>query len=243
VTFLFTDIEGVDARTAATRGGEVVEHEQRRPRVGARRDRPAARGSRLRPAHQMKAILGTDSGDRFGASRGDSRRAGLTAERSCDRELPASRERPVKAPSRSGPRRPLGILRDLRVAVLRPDNTPRVRDGYISLGTRGHGRARKTRRESTICRRNMIESARPCPPVLPTNLHGKEGVDGSSPSEGFDKVPANWHFIVVCLLNTRTHSGHICGTRDAPRRLATPADTVPQPKPEQVARLKPCSGS
>ena len=25
-------------------------------------------------------------------------------------------------------------------------------------------------------------------------LHAKEGVDGSSPSEGFDEMPANWHF-------------------------------------------------
>ena len=55
-------------------------------------------------------------------------------------------------------------------------------------------------------------------------LHGKEGVDGSSPSEGLPKVPANWDFIVVRTLNTRTHSGHICGTRDAPRHLATSAD-------------------
>jgi hypothetical protein len=32
---------------------------------------------------------------------------------------------------------------------------------------------------------------------LPEPFHGKEGVDGSSPSEGFHKVPANWHFAVV----------------------------------------------
>ena len=60
---------------------------------------------------------------------------------------------------------------------------------------------------------------------LVEHLHGKEGVDGSSPSEGFSKVPANRHFVVVCVLNTRTHSGHICGTRDAPRRLAASSDT------------------
>jgi hypothetical protein len=29
-------------------------------------------------------------------------------------------------------------------------------------------------------------------------LHGKEGVDGSSPSEGLGKVPANRDFNVVC---------------------------------------------
>jgi hypothetical protein len=57
------------------------------------------------------------------------------------------------------------------------------------------------------------------------NFHGKEGVDGSSPSEGLPKVPANRHFVVVYPLNTRTHSGHICGTRDVPRRLAPLSDT------------------
>jgi hypothetical protein len=51
---------------------------------------------------------------------------------------------------------------------------------------------------------------------LPIGAYGKEGVDGSSPSEGLPKVPANPHFVVVCPSNTRTHSGHICGTRDAP---------------------------
>jgi hypothetical protein len=30
----------------------------------------------------------------------------------------------------------------------------------------------------------VIASAQPCTPVPPPNLHGKEGVDGSSPSEG-----------------------------------------------------------
>jgi hypothetical protein len=60
---------------------------------------------------------------------------------------------------------------------------------------------------------------------LPPRFHGKEGVDGSSPSEGLPKVPANRHFVVVYSANTRTHSGHICGTRDARRRLASSSDT------------------
>ncbi len=41
-------------------------------------------------------------------------------------------------------------------------------------------------------------------------------------------MPGNRHFIVVCRWNTRTHFGHICGTRDAARRLATPLDTALQ---------------
>jgi hypothetical protein len=35
----------------------------------------------------------------------------------------------------------------------------------------------------------VIACARPCPPRPTRNLHGKEGVDGSSPSEGSAKAP------------------------------------------------------
>jgi hypothetical protein len=73
--------------------------------------------------------------------------------------------------------------------VLRSDNGPRVRDGYIRESTCGHARALPTHAHRPICRRNVIASARPCPPVPPGNLHGKEGVDGSSPSEGSAKAP------------------------------------------------------
>jgi len=75
---------------------------------------------------------------------------------------------------------------------------------------------------------------------LPPNLDGKEGVDGSSPSEGLSKVPAKWHFIVVCPLNTRTHSGHIRGTRDASRRLATPSDTTSSARDDRMGRQNAC---
>jgi hypothetical protein len=74
--------------------------------------------------------------------------------------------------------------------VLQTDNEPRVRDGYISAGTRGQARALKAQREGAICRNYVILSDRTCPPVPLRNLHGKEGVDGSSPSEGFRKRPA-----------------------------------------------------
>ena len=69
--------------------------------------------------------------------------------------------------------------------------------------------------------------------------HGKEGVDGSSPSEGLPKVPANRHFVVVCPLNTRTHSGHICGTRDALRRLASSSDTSVTRRVDGLTRKSP----
>jgi hypothetical protein len=70
----------------------------------------------------------------------------------------------------------------LSVACLQTDNDPRVRDGYISLDTRGHARALKTRREGLICRKNVAAGARSCPPVPLLNLHGKEGVAGSTRS-------------------------------------------------------------
>ena len=48
----------------------------------------------------------------------------------------------------------------------------------------------------------MVASARPCPPVPPRNLHGKEGVDGSSPSEGFTKLLQNRLAALIVLLVT-----------------------------------------
>jgi hypothetical protein len=34
---------------------------------------------------------------------------------------------------------------------------------------------------------------------LPETFHGKEGVDGSSPSEGFRKNPGNWHVVLPVM--------------------------------------------
>ena len=91
---------------------------------------------------------------------------------------------------------------------------------------------------------NGSDSRKPLPWAatrLPEAFHGKEGVDGSSPSEGFNKVPANWRFVVVYPLNTRTHSGHIRGTRDARRRLATPPDACVQGRREHIEPRRPCN--
>src|SRR5215207_8615815 len=89
--------------------------------------------------------------------------------------------------------------------------------------------------------RKRLRRAKPvavrCQRLRP-RFHGK--VDGSSPSEGFTKVPANRHFVVVYQPNTRTHSGHICGTRDASRRLATPSDTTSRARRNRVHRRNPC---
>jgi hypothetical protein len=75
-------------------------------------------------------------------------------------------------------------LRHRSLLVLQTDNEPRVRDGYTNLSTGGHARAQPTRREAAIYRKNVAAHAGPCPPLPPQDLHRKEGVDGSSPSEG-----------------------------------------------------------
>jgi hypothetical protein len=80
------------------------------------------------------------------------------------------------------------------LSVWQSDNDPRVRDGYLNLGACGYARALSAHVKGRACRKNMITSDRACTPIQPLNLHGKEGVDGSSPSEGFDEMPANRHF-------------------------------------------------
>ncbi len=79
------------------------------------------------------------------------------------------------------------------LSVLHTDNGARVRDGYISVGMRGYARAWQTHLEDEICREILAARARLCPSVPRLNLHGKEGVSGSSPEEGLKvtKAPAN----------------------------------------------------
>jgi hypothetical protein len=142
--------------------------------------------------------------------------------------------------SRSWPQERSSLARGWPPPVLRTDNERRVRDGYVRLSTCGHRRALPTHSECQICRRNMLVSVRPCPPVPPHNLHGKEGDDGSSPSEGFPKRPANRYLSVAFTKNTQTHSGHICGTRGAQRRLATLSDSPFRPIHNRVDPRNPC---
>jgi hypothetical protein len=61
----------------------------------------------------------------------------------------------------------------------------------------------------------MAASARPCTPVPLQNLHGKEGVDGSSPSEGFAKSPANRQFLSPHW-QTAVTRGHARGLAGVP---------------------------
>ena len=51
------------------------------------------------------------------------------------------------------------------------------------------------RKNWPCCRESALASDRPWPcSRSPTILHGKAGVNGSSPLEGFAKCPANWGF-------------------------------------------------
>ena len=98
--------------------------------------------------------------------------------------------------SRSQPKRGVGAEVTIAVVVAShprwacvvcfENNVPRVRDGYITPSAGGHTRALlATRLRGPICRTNVLANDRTCTPLPPQNLHGKEGVDGSSPSEGF----------------------------------------------------------
>ena len=78
---------------------------------------------------------------------------------------------------------------------------------------------------------------------LPIWAHGKEGVDGSSPSEGFRKRPARWRFVFArqaASSHRRTQDRHILGAenletfgseaferRDALRRAGEWLGTLP----------------
>src|SRR5438094_7229724 len=129
-----------------------------------------------------------DGGRRLGPCRGA---PGARVERPGQ---PAAASRPARACatyclSRSGE-----LALDLSLSVSRTDNARRVRDGYISLSACGHPRALATHAEGPICTTNVLANDRACTRIPPRNFHGKEGVDGSSPSEGFPKTPANLLF-------------------------------------------------
>jgi hypothetical protein len=86
-----------------------------------------------------------------------------------------------------------------RFSVVRTDNKPRTQNGHIRNDTRDVLRRISGPSNGAICRRMCVARDRACTRMTLQNLHGKEGVDGSSPSEGLPKVPANRHFVVVCF--------------------------------------------
>jgi hypothetical protein len=131
---------------------------------------------------------------------------------------------PAAPPGRADELNPGAVSAEMRNVVI-VVNDARTQNGHIRNDTRDVSRRLSRAEIGPFCRGKCVANDRPCTRLTLSDFHGKEGVDGSSPSEGLPKVPANRHFVVVCSANTRTHSGHICGTRDARRRLASSSDT------------------
>src|SRR6476659_3136830 len=92
-------------------------------------------------------------------------------------------------------------------SVSKTDDGARVRDGYVSPSVRGHARALATPAERPICRTNVLANDRACTPLPPQNFHGKEGLDGSSPSEGFKKSPAKGLVVLPAVARSRFFAG------------------------------------
>ena len=79
-------------------------------------------------------------------------------------------------------------------SVVGTGNKPRTQNGHIRNDTRDVLRRIPAPSNGAICRRKCVASERACTPVTLPNFHGKEGVDGSSPSEGYAKAPHNGAF-------------------------------------------------
>ncbi len=76
--------------------------------------------------------------------------------------------------------------------MLRPPSLPGPpceRGANTSATTRVHARVTPRRQIPSTCGVFVPAKTRACPPFPPRNLNGKEGVDGSSPSEGSAKAP------------------------------------------------------
>jgi hypothetical protein len=91
-------------------------------------------------------------------------------------------------------------------------NDARTQNGHIRNDTRDASRRTCRAWDTAICRTNCVASDRACTRVTRPNFHGKEGVDGSSPSEGFRRNPANRAIQFVNLENA-CHAPGTCGAR------------------------------
>jgi hypothetical protein len=74
-------------------------------------------------------------------------------------------------------------------AIVKSDDGARTQNGHIRNDTRDASRRISATCNNPICRRIRVAGARACTRVTLRSLHGKEGVDGSSPSEGSTKSP------------------------------------------------------
>ena len=96
----------------------------------------------------------------------------------------------------------------------------RTQNGHIRNDTRDVSRRMSSVSNDRICRRNRVADDRACTRVTPRNLHGKEGVDGSSPSEGFEKCRKQALSCCLFVEHADTNRTHL---RYA-RRTATSCD-------------------
>jgi len=78
----------------------------------------------------------------------------------------------------------------IRGSVVYPSDSARTQNGHITSDTRDASRRILESSFGSICRKNYVAGDHACTRVPPPNFHGKEGVDGSSPSEGFSFLPA-----------------------------------------------------
>src|SRR5829696_7065554 len=83
---------------------------------------------------------------------------------------------------------PSSIRKLVTTPVASSDNEARTQNGHIRNETGDVSRRISTACNSGICRRNRVADDRACTCVTRRNFHGKEGVDGSSRSEGSAKA-------------------------------------------------------
>ena len=148
-----------------------------------------------------------------------------------DREAPRDVVRPIRAPTAElvvehdgpllgealeGPEvvvrrsRPAVQADERRAAALAGNAVPRPADGALEKSLHGH--------EPTKPPWYPVAAALLA--QLVEHLHGKEGVDGSSPSEGFTKSPANGPFLLSAQTPCRRRRGYETGTFSDERALA-----------------------
>ena len=126
-------------------------------------------------------------------------------------------------------------LRQARRGVVCPANSAQTQNGHIRDDTRDLSRRISTACNGPICRKNCVPDARACTRVTPGNLHGKEGVDGSSPSEGSAKAPLSGLFLSdrlarggVCIGYGAVYGAFRFGSTDSrPLRRDPPRQVIP----------------
>jgi hypothetical protein len=159
---------------------------RRRGRRPAAADRDGGRGGGSAAGRAASPAAGAGAGRRPRASsrHASSSRRWDTSQRSRKPRRCSGRARP---PCRSQPPSSYPRPSARRVDVARASNEPRTQNGHIRNDTRDASRRLAVGGTRAICRRKCVARDRACTRVTLPNLHGKEGVSGSSPEEGSDQ--------------------------------------------------------